>query len=203
MENYMKNLMITTALFATVSTAAIAEDFKANQYVTTFTSGSLEFSLGAVETDLTTVTTTAVGVATYSFGAVDTSLDLSFGYDLDEDAVTTAATLNASTAPTPLLTVYGSAELAYVADTGALSDGEVFVSPTVGTAYAVSDSAAVFAEVGYAWNASDNWVADGGEVEVGVDFAASEAFTISPSLVRTFDTTDNATNFKVEATLRF
>jgi len=199
----MKNFMITTALFATLSTTAVAADFEANQYVTTFSSGMLEFSLGAVETDLTSATATAVGVATYSFGKVDTSVDLSFGYDFAEDEVATAATLNAVTSVNPLLSVYGSAEVAYVAASDDLSNGDVLVSPTVGAAYAVSDRADVFAEVGYAWNASENWTREGGEVEVGLDFAVNDAFTVSPSLVRSFDTTEDATNFKLEATLRF
>ena len=198
----MKNIVLATALvFA--GTTAMAADFESNEFVVTAQSGQFELSLGTVDGDLNTVSTTAVGVAAYSMGRFDTSIDLGLTYGRLDDTLGVAATYNLSTAINPVLSVYGSAELAYVAPTADLGAGDVFATPTLGAAYTVTDGVTAFGEVSYGWNASEDWARQGGALEVGADFFVTEKITLTPSVVHTFDTASDATNLKLEAALRF
>jgi opacity protein-like surface antigen len=198
----MKTFMITAVAAALMSTAAIAEDFSATEFVTTARSGALEFSIGTVDGDVSTFTTGAT-VAEYTLGRFETNVYTSLTYGRLTDTLDLTLEYNAQTALNDRWTAYGTAALSYVTPTGDLGAGDVFVAPTLGVSYAANDKLDVFGDVTYAWNASNNWNRTGGAFEIGVDYAINERVSVTPSLVRTFDTAADATNFKLEVGFRF
>ena len=198
----MKTFMITAVAAAIMSTAAIAQDFKATEFVTTARSGALEFSIGTVDGDVSTFTTGAT-VAEYTLGRFDTNVYTSLTYGRLTDTLDLTVEYNAQTALNDRWTAYGTAALSYVAATGDLGAGDFFVAPTLGVSYAVNDRADVFGDVTYAWNASNDWARTGGALEIGVDYALNERVSVTPSLVKTFNTGADATNFKLEVGFSF
>ena len=205
----MKNILMTSMLLGLLATAAVAqtapavEDFDANEFIATAKSGNLEFSLGTVDGELSTVKTGAY-VAAWTLGAdIDTNVYTALTYDRLDETLAASAELNVQKALNQLFAVYGSAELSYVAPTADLDAGDTFVTPTVGAKYTFADGADVFAEVAYDWNVSNDWAQAGGAAEVGVDYFVTDRIAITPSLVRTFDTDTDATNLKVELGLVF
>lgn len=198
----MKTFMFTTALVAIMSTAAFAEDFKATELVTTARSGALEFSIGTVDGDLSTFTTGAT-IAEYTVGRFETNVYTSLTYGRLTDTLDLTVEYNAQTALNDRWTAYGTAALSYVTPTGDFGTGEVFARPTVGFSYAASDRANIFGDVTYVWNASNNWSRNGGALEIGVDYALNDRVSVTPSLIRTFDTGADATNFKLEVAFSF
>jgi opacity protein-like surface antigen len=201
-EKMMKTFMFTTALVALMSTAAVAEDFKATEFVTTARSGALEFSIGTVDGDVSTFTTGAT-VAAYTLGRFETNVYTSLTYGRLTDTLDLTVEYNAQTALNDRWTAYGTAALSYVTSTGDLGAGDIFAAPTLGVSYAASDRVNIFGDVTYAWNASNNWSRNGGALEIGVDYALNDRVSITPSLIRTFDTGSDATNFKLEVGFSF
>jgi hypothetical protein len=201
-EKKMKTLMIATAFVASLATASFADDFKANEFIVTAQSGNLELSLGTVDGQLSTIETGAT-IAQYTLGRFDTGVYTSIAYGRLDDTLALNLEYNLSTALTNDLTAYGTAAVSYVTATGDLGGGDVFVAPTVGLEYAVNGRVGVFGDVTYAWNASDSWTRTGGAVELGATFALTDIATITPSVVRTFDTGADATNLKLEVGFRF
>lgn len=197
----MKTLMLTTALVL-ASTAAFAGDFDSNEVVLSAKSGGLKFSLGSVDGNLTSVSTTGT-FANYQLGRFDSSADLSVTYGRADETLGAELAYNLSTDLNESLSLYGTAAVAYTAPTADLGDGVVTVAPTVGAAYSVTESLSVFSDVTYAWDATNDWAEQGGSLAIGADYAVSETVSIAPSVIRTFNTGADATNMKVEATLRF
>jgi opacity protein-like surface antigen len=198
----MKKVMIATAALAVMATSAFAADFEANEFVVTAQSGALELSLGTVDGKLDSVATTGT-FANYKLGRFETSVDASLTYGRLSDTLGLEVEYNMSTALNDKVGVYGSAAVAYVAPTADLGAGDVFVAPTLGATYAVSETFGAFADVTYGWNASNDWTGTGGAVEVGVNYDVAQNVTLTPSLVRTFDTGADATNLKLEVGLSF
>lgn len=197
----MKTLMLTTALVL-ASTAAFAGDFDSNEVVLSAKSGGLKFSLGSVDGNLTSVSTTGT-FANYQLGRFDSSADLSVTYGRADETLGAELAYNLSTDLNESLSLYGTAAVAYTAPTADLGDGNVTVAPTVGAAYSLTESLSVFSDVTYAWDATNDWTEQGGSLAIGADYAVSETVSIAPSVIRTFNTSADATNMKVEATLRF
>jgi opacity protein-like surface antigen len=198
----MKKIMFASALVALMATTAAAEDFKATEFVTTARSGALEFSVGTVDGEVSTFTTGAT-VAEYTLGRFETNVYTSLTYGRLTDTLDLTLEYNAQTALNDRWTAYGTAAVSYVTPTGDLGAGDIFVAPTLGVSYSANDKLDVFGDVTYAWNASNNWSRTGGALEVGVDYAINERVSVTPSLVRTFDTGADATNFKLEVGFRF
>jgi opacity protein-like surface antigen len=198
----MKTFMITTAAIAVLSTSALAADFDSNEFVVTAQSGGLELSLGTVDGDLSSVSTTGT-FANYALGRFETSVDATLTYGRLDNTLGLELGYNMSTDLNDKVGVYGSAAVAYVAPTADLGAGDVFVAPTLGATYAVSETFGAFADVTYDWNASNDWTGTGGAVEVGVNYAVAQNVTLTPSLVRTFDTAVNETNLKLEVGFSF
>ena len=197
----MKKILLATALVVAAS-AAFADNFDANQVNTTVNSGILSFSLGTVAGELTTVGTSAT-VAAYSIGNVNTSAEVSLTYGRLSDTFDLGVAYNLDTAVNPSLKAYGTAEVSYVTPTADLDAGDAFFAPTVGLSYAAAKHADVFGEVSYSWNMSNDWTSEGGAVEVGVDYALTEQLSITPSLVRSFNTGADETNAKLGLTFNF
>lgn len=197
----MKTIMLTTALVL-ASTAAFAGDFDANEVVLSAQSGGLKFALGTVEGDLTSVATTA-NFANYQLGIFESSADATVTYGRVTDTLSAKLAYNLSTDLNDATSLYGTAAVAYTAPTADLTDGDVTVAPTVGVSYAATESLSVFGDVTYTWNATNDWDAEGGSFAVGADYAVSETVSVTPSVIRSFNTGADATNLKLEATLRF
>jgi hypothetical protein len=197
----MKKILLATAVvFA--GTAAMAGNFDANEVNTTVNSGVLSFSLGTVGGELSTVETSAT-VASYALGRFDTTTEVGLTYGRLSDTLDLSVAYNLSTALNPSLTAYGTAEVSYVAPTADLGAGDAFFGPTVGLTYVASDKVDIFGEVSYAWNMSNSWASQGGAVEVGVDYSLTEQVSVTPSLVRTFNTGADETNAKLGLTFNF
>lgn len=85
------------------------------------------------------------------------------------------------------LAVYGSAEVEYNFETE-----EVSLTPTIGAAYAVSETATLWGDVGYTFDMTNDLDRVGGVAEVGVDFAVASNITLTPSVVYVFDQANGA-----------
>ncbi len=198
----MKTLMITSVFVALTSTTVMAADFAATEFVTTARSGALEFSIGTVDGKTSTFTTGAT-VAEYTLGRFETNVYTSLSYGRLTDTLDLTLEYNAQTALDSRWTVYGTAAVSYVTPTGNLGAGDIFVAPTLGAFYTVTDRLGLFGDVAYTWNTSNNWARSGGAVEVGLDYSLNDRVAITPSLVRTFNTGADATNFKLEVGFSF
>ena len=205
-EDIMKTFMITTAAAVLFGSMAFAGDFDANELTTKVVSGNLAFGVTTVfnedtadvnefETEATLLNTNVNGF--------DVLGKTRFSYsDLDQ-TVTAGVSGEASREVYTLVTAYGEVDVDYTADTGNLGDGEWFVTPELGASYALNDKVSPFAEVRYTYNASEDWEGTGGEFEVGAAYKVTNTLTLTPSLVRTYDVEDEATNFELEAALAF
>jgi hypothetical protein len=200
----MKNLMIlsTVATFFAAASMTTAKDFNDTEVVTTLRSGALEFSVGTVDGQLNTITTGAT-VASYTLGRFDTDTVVSLTYGRFADTFDFTLEYNVSTIIAPQWTAYGTAAVSYVTPTIDLSAGDVYVAPTLGVSYAVTDRLSVFTDVTYTWNVSNDWAATGGALELGVIYAVTDRVSVTPSLIRTFDTGMDSTNAKLEVALSF
>jgi hypothetical protein len=96
-------------------------------------------------------------------------------------------------------------EGAYIAPSTDFSNGDVFITPSVNLEVALTDGIAAFAEVGYAFNASEDFANIGGTFELGMDFAVTDTVAIRPSMVRVFDAdgVDEFTQAAVEVVFNF
>lgn len=216
----MKNILFVSALIAGLATAAVAEeaavaeDFEATQVETTFSSGLLDFTLNTEDGDLNSITT-GVHLFEYSMGRFDSTTYSSLSYGVDSDTFNLAVNYNLETELSPVLTAYGTAQVAYVTPTDDLSGGDAFFTPTLGVAYTASDKLKVFSDVSYSWNMSQDWsdssdaLALGsdyylyGTYELGVEYAVNDSLVVRPSLIRSFNTDNDVTNVKLEAALKF
>lgn len=197
----MKTLMLSTALVLAAS-VAFAADFESNEVVVSAQSGGLEFSLGTVDGELTSVATTGT-FANYQLGRFDTSVDATVAYGRADETLGVELAYNLSTDLNDRVELYGTAAVAYTAPTSDLGNGEVSVAPTLGAAYSINETLSAFGDVTYSWTATNDWAREGGAVEVGVDYQVAQNVTVTPSLVRTFDTGADATNLKMELGFRF
>lgn len=202
----MKTFALGLALAAVTSTAAVAEgNWENNTFGVTMISGPLDFSIDANEDGATDL---EVGYTPFTFeiGSVDADVRFAVGTNLStSDEVTALVQLNASTIFADNFMAYGTAEVSYLTSTefADMDDGLWTFSPSAGVAYAVTDVVGVYGEVGYNWDMSNDWNRLGGYGEVGLPVSVSDTVTITPSISRTFDVENEATNFRIEATLSF
>lgn len=184
----MKTTMIALAAVAALTTSvAFAEDFNNTVVSVTAESGALSFKLQGDQLNGYTNLEVRGEVLTYSMGEnIDSTLDLFVGHNRVFDEMTVGAEYTVTYAPNAWA-VYGSAEVAYTATTSDLSNGDVFVTPTVGTSYVFAEKFTAFGELGYTWNASESWAREGGTAEVGVDYAITPDWFVTPSVVHSFD----------------
>ena len=184
------------------ASVASADDFDNSAYSLVMTSGNLEFTLdGTVNDDITDITTGAYFLD-HKLGSFDSVVFASLGYDRLNDELDLGVEYRVSR-DFSMFSVYGDLSAEYRTPTVDLSAGDVFVGPTVGASYTINSILDVFAEASYEWNASDDWMKQGGLIEAGVDFVITPSLAVTPSITRTFDTGNDHTQFKIETTLRF
>lgn len=199
----MKTTMITVAALtaATIfATTAFAADFDNTATNLVLERDNLTFGIESVSGEATAM---SVGIAVLPHSVLDADADLTLGvkYAIQDEDLTFTAAYGLSK-HYGQVNVYGTAEAAYTIVSGA-SEGEWDATPTVGASYAVNEQLAAFSEVSYTWNATNDWAAEGGALEVGARYELSDNVSVTPSLVRSFDTAADETNVKVELGLRF
>jgi hypothetical protein len=194
--NTLHKLMIaTTAMFA-IGTAASAD----TTVTTNVETNGMKF---AISSDLNGDNSVGAGiyVLQHNVGKSHAEVFVSGAYSADEMA---------SVGAEYVLTTYAigttielGTEVMYVAAVNDFSNGDVMVTPSVNVAYNIAPRVDVFSEVGYTLKANDGFTGQGGNVELGVDFAMSDTVTLTPSVVRSFNTTNDDTHAALEIGFKF
>ena len=198
-------LSIIAALSITASAAA-ANDFDNNTYGVNVTSGALDFAIDGNKDGITELETGITGFG-YATGAYEGEFRTAVKYNTANDTVGVRGEYNAGYDLSSKFTAYGSIAFEYATFDNDLGNGDFFFDPSVGVSYDFSDSVSVFGEVGYTWDITNDHFAakfeDYGYAEVGVPFAITSTVTVTPSIVREFDTADDKTNVNLDVTLNF
>ena len=198
----MKTLLITTIIAASVSSAALADNFNNNTLGLTLQSGVLDFSIDANKEGLTDFEVGVTGLA-HTLGNADATVRGALKYNLDNDTIGIIGEYNPVWTLGTYTSIYGSAAVEYVTADNDLGNGAVFFDPSIGAAYQITDRVSVFGELGYAWNIDNDWARVGGYVEVGMPITLSETIAITPSLVRGIDDGIEETNLNLSVALSF
>ena len=197
----MKTLMIVSALTLSLATAVSAADFEQTGVDVVIERNNMTFGLESVDGEATSLNM-AVTILPRELIGANADLTLGAEYDVNSEDFTVSASYELSKRYGQT-NVYGNLGAAYTIASGA-NDGSLDVTPTVGAAYTVNDKLIAFTEVGYTWGASDDWISEGGTVEIGARYALNDNLALTPSLVSTFDTgAADATNLNLEVALRF
>lgn len=198
-------LAMIAALGLTAGTVS-ADNFDNNTYGVNVTSGVLDFGIDANDDGVTDIETGITGFG-YTVGDFEGELRAALTYDLDADTIGVRGEYNAGYDLGSNLQAYGTAAVEYVTLDNDLGNGDFFFDPSVGVSYTFSNTVSVFGEVGYTWDLTNDNVGagfeDSGYVEVGMPIALNSTVTVTPSLVRGFDTTDDETNVNLDVTLNF
>jgi len=198
----MKTFITAVIIAAAASTAAYAEDWKNTTMEINMVSGPLDFSIEANQDNFTDL---EFGYTFYehTYGGVDADIRFALGTNArNADNLTFLGQYNMSTVVGNNFELYGTAEIAYVSSAD-LDDESWMFRPETGVMFNVNDKVSVFGEVGYSWNMSDDFADEGGYVQIGMPFHATDSMTITPSIVQTFDVADESANFRLEASFNF
>lgn len=181
-------IFASVAVLALASSVALAGDFDNTGLSITAETGKFAITLDGAENSGYTSATVSYEALAYSMGeTVDNTLDVYVSHYDAADEVSVGATYTMTYAPNEF-NLYGSADVEYLVEAE-----EFHVTPTAGASYIVSEGVDAWAEVGYTWNASNDWARAGGVAEVGVDLAVAQNITFTPSVTRTFDTAADET----------
>lgn len=202
----MKTMILSTIAAAFMATTVSADTFDNTVLVTTVTTGNLEFSASTTVGD--SVDNYLVGGgATFDLGKVGTmdSKVFVFGQYANVATVGVAAvgaeyTLSQEFDRT---TVELTGQAAYVALTEDFGNGDLFVTPSANVEYAMTDRVAVFGEVGYTWNATNDFHAEGGYGQVGLDVGLTDTVGVRPSIVKPFDSASDDAFAVIELKFNF
>jgi hypothetical protein len=201
----MKKIFTTAAAIVALSatTAHAADDWDNTTYGVEMISGPLDFSIDVDNDGLTDVEVGYTALE-YNIGEnVESNVRFALSTGIrEEDDVAVIGQYNISMMATPSLLIYGTAEVAYATDSG-FSDGDWLVEPSAGAAYSITDTVAVYGEVGYTWDMSNDFDQLGGYVEVGLPVAVTDAIVVTPSVSQSFGTDNDVANFRLEATFMF
>jgi outer membrane protein W len=183
----MKTTLIALATTLALAGAASADDFDNTTMTVSAEWDRFTFELEGSADNGYESATIGAEVLSYSMGENTTNaLDVYLTHYHAADDVALGAEYTVTYAPNAWA-VYGSAEVEYNFGTDAAA-----VTPTVGAAYTVSASTTAWGEVGYTWDATNDWARVGGVAEVGVDFAVADNITLTPSVVYAFDQANGA-----------
>jgi hypothetical protein len=178
----MKTVFVAAAAMAVSATVASANDFDNTGVTLTAETGKLEFVVeGTADNGYDSLT---VGYEALSYGAGANTTGVLDVYATthranDEFSIGAEYTMTYSR---DALSLYGSADAEYFVDSEVLA-----VTPTIGASYVAAEAVTVWGEVGYTWEANNDWAKQGGLAEVGVDFAVAENIALTPSVRYNFD----------------
>lgn len=200
----MKSTILALSVLAFGATAAMAEDFKNNTFGVTVTSGMVDFNIDAGEDGLTNLEVGLTGFD-HNIGAAAANVRFALGTSLDAaNDVYLRGEYNVTYQLAEKTSLYGSAAVEYATNTK-LDDGNLFADPSVGVYHQVTDKVAVFGEVGYTWDISEDWARQGGYAEVGMPVVVAQNVVLTPSVVYTFDApaTEDAANLNLDLAIKF
>jgi hypothetical protein len=139
----------------------------------------------------------------YSLGENSTfSTTVYTGYSRGSDDLTLGVDASVSTSYSDIL-VYGSVATEYVTSVNTLRGGEFFVTPEVGAGYSLTDTIGVYGSLDYTFNASNSFSRSGGNAELGLNYAVTNEWTMSPYITRAFDTENNTTQLGLRVGYNF
>lgn len=183
----MNKLLLATACVVTLATASYANDFENAELELVATSEAFTFGIVADESNGIGSVSVEYDTFAHSIGVGESELTFGIEYfvDSEQTALSVAHVTTVNVTEAMALTV--APELEYLTTVDDLATGEVYFAPTVGAAYSLNDTTALFADVQYSWNVSDDWSEQGGEARVGADFVVAANVTLTPYISRTFD----------------
>lgn len=195
--NKLYTLLAATAAMVTMGTAAQADN---TQVTTTVTTDNMKFNVSS-DFDGDNSVGAGIYVLQHNVGTSHAEVFVSGSYASDD--MTSVGAEYVLTTYAIGTTIELGAEAMYSADINDFSNGDVMVTPSVNVAYNIAPKFDVFGEVGYAFKANDGFAAQGGTVEAGVDFALTDTVTITPSVIRSFDTGADDTQAALELRFKF
>jgi hypothetical protein len=208
----MKTTLLAMIASTVLGTSAMADNFDYTMTTLTATTGNLEFSAAGVvdNNDMSFEDAFVVGAGAYvlphTVGTMDAEVFVfgTYGEVESVGAVALGAEYLLSTSMDASTLTLG-VEGAYIALADDFSNGDVFVTPSANLEVALTDTVAVFGEVDYAFNASDDFTGTGGTVELGMAFAVTDMVAVRPSVVRgwTEDGLDTDTQAAIELSFNF
>lgn len=206
----MKTFVLAAVAAMGVATAATADNFDTNLLTTTATYGDLEFSASTtVDSGLDgfgndfvlgvkgTVLSYELGAGTSDvkvYGQLGEVAGDEFGVLGAEYVWTTAVADNAT------LELTGDAAYVMFDD---FDNGDLVLTPSAELTVAVTQGVAVFGNVGYSWDATNEFARLGGFGEVGLDVGLTDTVSLRPSLVKPFDTGNDDLMGALEVEFRF
>lgn len=196
----MKTMLIATISAAMLATSAAAGDF--DDVRATVRADWNQFFIELEGTEVGGYASTTVGaeVLSYDIGETVTStLDVyaKTMRDKSDDEYALGTEYTVTYAPNAF-SVYGAAKVEYNLDTDIAT-----ATPKVGAAYDISTATTAWGEVGYAFDATNDWDKRGGVAEVGVDFKVAENITLTPSIVHNFDRPDEENESQLNLAVGF
>ena len=196
----MNKIYAIAAVIAMFGTSVLAGDFDANTYTLEANSGRMDV---AVDGNADGLTDFAVGVSglSHNLGPVSAGIRGELSYALESDTIGLRGEYN--TSYETAVTIYGTAAVEYNTADASLKGGDWMFEPTAGVSHAFSDTISTYAEVSYAWDASNSWDRLGGTVEAGLPFTITETLTVTPSVARGFDGVTQDWNANLTASIRF
>lgn len=196
MNTFIKASLVAATLSVT-SVAAYAENYATRLVVE---SGKLEFSTVVVDEEIG-----AVGgkLEVYRGQVLGLETVAKLGFEIDRIVDTNVVYAEVrSTKDYEFADVYGEFTLGYISADNDFDNGFVGLQTAIGGEKDITDSVGVYGELGYAFNASDDFDALGGYVEIGVP-VKYENITLTTSLTQTFDAPVEDTFVQVEAKFTF
>jgi len=203
-RNTMKNLMLTSAaVLALTAAPALAYDWSDTVLTTTVNVGDLRFQAEGTGNGLDALTASVrFGTHNLSFGEGHFRAKVGYVYaGADYGLVGLEYRVDAPVAER--VSVFGSVSGDYLFASGSFSNGDFFVTPVAGVEATLAPRVGAFAEVGYSFDATNDWSRAGGYAQVGVDFAVTDRVSVVPGVIRTFDTGNDKTLASLELVLNF
>jgi hypothetical protein len=199
----MNKIILALAATIGLTTATFAGDFDNTVFETTVTSGNLQFTVNTTTADNLNSFNVGAYLHDYRIGNVFAELYTEIGYNRITDTMNLRGEYQLHTAVSNNTVLYGAIAVDYVTPTNDLGNGDFYFDPYVGVSHSFTTDFVVFGEVGYTWNMSNNWANDGGYAEIGFHYHVNNNLTLTPSIVKTFDTVNADTQAKFTVGIAF
>lgn len=199
----MKSILTASALFATLATATVAADFDNTTFTLGATTGALDFMVRGNSTENVTAVAFGVTAFEHQYGAFDAAVRGEVNYNFVDETVGIRAEYQTARQQSGRVVLYGEVALDYTTPDADLTAGSFTVEPSIGVLLIVTDRVRLFGEVGYAFDASNDFADLGGYVEVGLPIDVTDSVTFTPSLVRGFNDGTEETNLNVALVVAF
>lgn len=192
----MNNYIIASAMLSMVATASLADDFENNTVSMSFATNNTQTVLDVAEDGVQDIEATTL-ITSYEMGIFQSDVNGGFAYDFITDEISVLGQYNMHTVVGNTL-LYGGTELEYRTTNTDFSEGDFYVTPSIGVNTVFNETLSVFAEVEYSWDMTNDWAAQGGTVEIGMPINLSYGVVVTPSLVRGFDDVTEETNINLD-----